>query len=991
MADSDRARLLEEDAHEEEDDFADEIWPRQDLTLLQKTRLFWEEHVVHKKRLPQVYGLVLSVVLVLLGWSILQSSNVTWNSGDQLYDDSAKGLDTDWTNVRLPKHILPHSYKLSLNADVPQFSFDGNVDMTLNITGPTRIVVFHSVALTIGNVTIWKGKSSVKPAVIKSSEKNEYTVLVFSRPLRAGTWNLKASFSGALTDSLRGFYISKVSEVDGISQYIASTQFQPTDARRAFPCLDEPGFKSSFQINITVPPAYSALSNMPEVQRVKSASRTTFVFEETPRISTYLIAYVVSNFAYVEGVSKRGIKVRVYTRPGKKNLGEYALKTAVKLLDFFEATYRVNYPLPKLDLIAIPDFAAGAMENWGLITYRETALLFDEKLSSADNKQRVATVIAHEMAHQWFGNLVTMEWWGDLWLNEGFASFMEYKGVDSLEPSWRMQDQFLNLDYLKALSADSSKYTHSIASEVADPEEIEEIFDDITYAKGASVLRMLEGWIGIVANKTYFFDRISEYLTANAFSNANTSVLWNALDKSSLNIGKIMNSWTSQPGYPVLFVEKEGGRYSIHQQKFSLQMSDVSNSNTSDVKSTWEIPVLVQGYGESGVRIGGPFTSFVSGSGKQAVEDDSAPILMFNFGRKGFFRVMYPIDIWEKLISWSKQGLLSISDRVGLISDAFTLNKVGVLEDIKIPLEFTRTLKDETDFIIWKFFIQEFGVWDSLLAFEPSYGLFTDYQKILVGPLAIKLGWNETDPDVSSHHGRALMRSEILSEAVALGVPEIVDIALEYYHQLKNNSKTQSDLSVSDLQASVGLPADLLNVVWDSGVIYGDETDYKFVLELYQRTTFAVDRDRLMHALASARKQYLIRETLDFTLSGKVRKQDITKFIYLVADLNGPSHVQVWNFLRNRWTDIVAIWAGSDWTQVNNLIQNVVSLFSEPSLIDEARRLFVDKEGGKDWFVPPLAEKAVSKGIELALTRVSWLKRSKNDLHQWLEEFVEGH
>ncbi|KAI8837566.1 peptidase family M1-domain-containing protein [Chytridium lagenaria] len=758
---------IKNDLRQVQDDFADEIWPREDLTLVQKARLFWEEHVVHKKRLPQVYGLILSVVLVLLAWSMLQSSRGGWEAADPIYDDSAKGLESDWTNLRLPKHISPWSYKLSLNANVPESLFDGTIDMALRLAGPTRVIVFHSAGLAVDSIFVSKGQNSVVPSEIKVKPEKEYIVLVFSRPLHAGNWTVKARFSGVLTDSLRGFYRSKVSEIDGVPQYMASTQFQATDARRAFPCLDEPGFKSTFQINITVPPSYSALSNMPEVEKIKTGSKVTHVFAETPKVSTYLIAFVASNFVYVESASKRGVKVRVFTRPGKKDLGKYALATAVKLLEFFEATYKVNYPLPKLDLIAIPDFGAGAMENWGLVTYRETALLFDENLSSAKDKQRVATVIAHEFAHQWFGNLVTMEWWGELWLNEGFASFMEYKGVDSLEPSWRMQDQFLNMDFLKALDADSSRYTHSIAAEVTDPAEIEDIFDDITYAKGASVLRMLEGYIGVVANKTYFFDRISEYLNANAYSNANTDTLWKAVDKSSLDVAKIMNSWISQPGYPVLLVDRDtDGRFTVQQQKFSLFLS----KDKEGVKPTWEIPALVQGYGESGIRIGGPFSRVISGSEKIRIDDvTSTPVLLFNFGHKGFFRVMYPKDIWMKLVAWNNEGVLTPVDRVGIMSDAFALNTVGILDDVTIPLEFTRNLKDETDFLVWKFFVSEFGIWDSLLSFEASYGLFQEYQRSLVKPIAIKLGWNETDPDTSIHHGRALMRSEILSEAVALG------------------------------------------------------------------------------------------------------------------------------------------------------------------------------------------------------------------------------
>ncbi|KAJ3095954.1 hypothetical protein HDU97_006340 [Phlyctochytrium planicorne] len=610
---------------------------------------------------------------------------------------------------------------------------------------------------------------------------------------------------------------------------------------------------------------------MPEVSSSQNGPYTTRVFKETPNMSTYLVALVVSNFVNLEGSSKSGVQIRVFTRPGKTELGKYALKAAIKLLDFFEGKYQIKYPLPKLDLIAIPDFAAGAMENWGLVTYRETALLYDEEFSSAKDKQRVATVIAHELSHQWFGNCV--------------------RRVDHLEPNWNMPDQFLYMDFIPALAADSTIYTHPIASDVNNPEEIEEIFDDITYAKGAAVLRMLEGWLEILTNSTYFFDRISEYLTANAYGSANTATLWDSIDRNSYNVAKVMNSWIQQPGYPVVIVEKnEKGHFTARQKKFSLSTQNATNS-----KAGWETPVLLQG-------------------------------------------------------------------------DAFALNRVGILEDVKIPLEMTKFLKDETDFVIWKFAINEFGVLDSLLSFEPSSGLFTEYQKSLLTPLALSLGWAETEPNSPLKHGRALMRAEILSEAVALGVKEVVEVALDFYHQMKNNSISLKLLTPTDIQQSIKLPADLLGLVWDAGVIYGDETDYEFVKNLYSKATFASDKERFAHAMASARKEYLIRETLDFAISGSVRKQDITTVIFQVADLYGPAHVHVWNFIRAKWGDICKMWNGSDWTTINNMLKNVVSLFSEASLIDEAVRLFV-KKTDPEWFVPPLAEKAVSKGVELAKVR----------------------
>ncbi|KAJ3061776.1 hypothetical protein HK102_008995, partial [Quaeritorhiza haematococci] len=419
---------------------------------------------------------------------------------------SPSSSNAPWTDVRLPSWIRPITYTLDFVTDVEKFKFYGSVSIHVNVTETSPILVLHAADLDLADlrvVPLSAGDDQVIVPIANTTNDQEQVVFSFEPKLAVGEYTVILKYAGILTDSLHGYYKSRfISKVDGKKKYIATTQFESSDARRAFPCFDEPAMKATFIITMTVPQGYHALSNMPttDVQSVEpptaiahsidsSSTWRKFSFTETKRMSTYLVAFIVSNFESIEGYASNGrIRVGVWTQPGRTELGRYALDVAIKILEFYEKRFQVEYPLPKSDLIAIPDFAAGAMENWGLITYRDTALLYDSTLSSAVNKQRVATVIAHELAHQWFGNLVTMAWWNDLWLNEGFAEFMEYKGTNAAEPSWQMPAQFIYMDLLSATFSDASVFTHPIAADVHNPNEIDEIFDDISYAKGSSVL-----------------------------------------------------------------------------------------------------------------------------------------------------------------------------------------------------------------------------------------------------------------------------------------------------------------------------------------------------------------------------------------------------------------------------------------------------------------------------------------------------------------------
>src|SRR3989338_2086054 len=423
-------------------------------------------------------------------------------------------------NVRLEKFIVPERYDIQLKPDLKNFTFEGVETILLTVSRKTRAITLHSKDLEIETAAVLIGRDKVF-SKISYNEKRETATFTFSKLIPKGKLKLTIVFTGVLNDKMRGFYRSQYN-VGQKEYHMATTQFEATDARRAFPCFDEPAHKSVFHVSLIVEKGKTAISNTLPVSVLEhEAGYEIIKFSPTPKMSTYLLVFIVGDFEYIEKKSSKGVIMRVYTTPGKKHQAGFALSCAVKTLEFYEKYFDIPYPLNTLDMIAIPDFTSGAMENWGAITYRESALLVDEEHSSTSNKQWVALVIAHEIAHQWFGNLVTMEWWTHLWLNEGFASYIEYLSVDKLFPKWDIWTQFSTNELGTALRLDSLLHTHPIEIPVHHPDEIGEIFDEVSYSKGASIIRMLADYIG----EKNFRDGLRYYLKKHSYKNTETAHL----------------------------------------------------------------------------------------------------------------------------------------------------------------------------------------------------------------------------------------------------------------------------------------------------------------------------------------------------------------------------------------------------------------------------------------------------------------------------------
>lgn len=646
-------------------------------------------------------------------------------------------------NVRLSKNIVPLEYDIKLHPDLENFTFEGAETIRLSLLKPTKSITLHSKEIEIETAKI--GDNFAK---ISYEEKSDAATFNFPKVIPAGKAELVIVFRGILNDKMRGFYRSKYA-IAGKEYHMATTQFEATDARRAFPCFDEPAQKAVFHVSLVIPKGKTAISNtLPVSVEEHEAGYEVVKFAATPKMSTYLLAFIIGDFEYLEGKTKRGVQVRIFTTPGKKHQATFALDCAIKTLDFFEKYFDINYPLPILDMIAIPDFASGAMENWGAVTYRESALLVDEKQSSISNKQWVALVIAHELAHQWFGNLVTMEWWTHLWLNEGFASYIEYLAVDKIFPHWDIWTQFSVNDLGVALRLDSLLNTHAIEVPVHHPDEIGEIFDEVSYSKGASVIRMLAAYLG----EKDFRDGLRYYLKKHSYKNTETVHLWEAFEKISKKpVSKMMKNWTGKPGYPVVKAKMTAGKLVWSQERFFI--SPISKNKAKD-KTKWDVPVLIE---------------------------KKKDWLKINIGESGFYRTSYTHEMLEKLKMPVKNKLLSPRDRLGIIRDLFALSEAGTIPTNE-ALEFLEVFKNEDNYTAWMEIASGLARIEQLIAKTSLEPKLEKAIALLFSPLVQKLGF---DKKKNEPHADSLLRPLAIMRAGRAGDKKTIAGAKNVFERMK--------------------------------------------------------------------------------------------------------------------------------------------------------------------------------------------------------------
>ena len=848
----------------------------------------------------------------------------------------------------LPKNVRPRKYRLTLHPDTETFTFKGSQSIDIEVLESTDRIILNAVELEIGAVSVARNGEVNECRSVSLDADQETATLEFGANLPAGEAQLNMEFTGVLNDKLLGFYRSEYVNQDGETRYLATTQFEATDARRAFPCWDEPAHKASFEVTLVFAEEYQAVSNGPAVEETSPGPGLKSVrFAETPIMSTYLLAFIVGNLVSVEQDASDGTRVGIWTTPGKEAQARFALETSVQLLDYFNDYFGIPYPLPKLDHIAIPDFAAGAMENWGAITYRETALLVDPENSSAGTRQRVAEVVAHEMAHMWFGDLVTMEWWDDLWLNESFASWMGTKAVDWLFPDWQMWTQFVNMDTNRALSLDGLKNSHPIEQEVTNPAEVSQLFDAISYSKGASVIRMLEQFLG----PDTFQKGLNRYLSRHMYANARTQDLWSALEaESGQPVTAIMDSWVKQMGYPVLRVESHRGpeetSLALTQERFVYDRLLGEEEPSPEV---WQVPVSVS-------TASSEATTVMEGRQAQldvTAEDDGW--FKVNAGQTGFYRVNYDNEDWQRLVPAVRSLELPATDRLGIQNDAYALARSG-LAPITQFLDLARSYVDEDDASVWSDLASNLRDIEQLVYTEPVHAAFQRFGRELFGPAARRAGW---EPQPGDGHLDALLRTTVLGQAGSYDDPEVLQQATDLFQRYLANRDA--------------VHPDLRGVVFALAGQAGNQAVYDQFWDLEERAELQEEKVRLLMALTRFQQPHLLDQTLERALSSRVRTQDSITVVAGVA-ANPIGRDAAWEFVKANWAEFDRRYGGGGFGLMR--LVSICSHFTTQERIDDIEWFFREHP-------TPAAERTIRQALERVRLNVHWLERNRDDLIGW--------
>lgn len=857
------------------------------------------------------------------------------------------------TRDQLPKDVRPLHYHLMLTPNFSNFTFDGEEGVEIVITEPTDRIVLHAADLIMHQVGVTRDWKTYFPAKIFLDAEKETATFVFPTVLVPGTARVYIKFTGTLNDQMRGFYRSTYT-VAGEKHVMAVTQFEPADARRAFPCWDEPAIKARFSLTLKVPRGYEAISNMPVAEEGWVETRN-ISFKTTPCMSTYLFAMAVGEFEHIEAKTKEGTLVRVIAPIGKNvaKRGTFALEVATKVLSFFNKYFGIAFPLPKIDLFAVPDFAAGAMENWGLVTYQETAILFDPDESSAGAKQRVALAIAHELAHQWFGNLVTMEWWTDLWLNEGFASWIGYLALDHLFPEWNMWTQFVATDMAEALRLDALVNSHPIEVPVTTPAQISETFDAISYSKGASVIRMLHAYLGEEA----FRKGLQIYLARFQYGNASTDDLWAALaEASGRPVKEMMDCWTKQSGYPIINVYKDQlPATSKDRQRLICFQSRFLESGTVADETRWDIPLAINGPAFSKPE----YPAFAKNLKQIAFEIPAITPdgwIIANPGQVGFWRVCYQDDLFERLIPAVKSKALTPEERFGLQNDATALARAGDFPATKV-LTLLEAYREETEYAVWADLAANLGELKTLWAWEPYYEQFCAFARDLFEPVAKRMGWGVTPDDT---HQTRLLRALALGAFGGYGDPLTIDLARYYFGHFLNDHNA--------------LHPDLRGLVYHLVVKNCDEKTYEDVLNLYRKADLQEEKIRCLQALGASQDSSLLKRTLAFSLSSEVRSQDTVHAILPLA-ANRHGRELAWQFLQENWAEFDRRYGNGSFL-LRYLISSCTEDFASEEKAQEVAAFFENHPA-------PAARRTIQQSLERIRSNAAWLARDREHVQHW--------
>jgi len=775
-------------------------------------------------------------------------------------------------SYRLPRNVVPRRYALEFTPDLTAKHFSGTASIQIEVIEPVAEFVLNAAGLRIEDVTLAGDDEALAAAAVTYRGEEEEVVLAWPVLIERGLWTLSMRFAGTLGEDLRGFYRTTVDLGDGTQSVIASTQCESTDARRVFPGWDEPDFKAVFAITLVVDPDLTALSNGPEISsEIDRSGKRRVTFAETMPMSTYLVALVVGHFVLTPPEMVGQVPVRIVARPELSHLTDVAQEASVAVLDFFQEYFGLPCPAEKMDHVAIPEFAAGAMENLGCITYREEALLVDRQRSSPMEQMRVVTVIAHETAHMWFGDLVTMRWWNGLWLNEAFATFMELLATDALHPEWDVWTTF-GPGRAYALSVDGLASTRPVEFPVGRPSEASAMFDVLTYQKGGAILRAMEQYLGAET----FRKGIGTYLRRHRYANTETADLWDALeDASGQPVRAVMDSWVVQPGYPLVHAswDSASNRLTLQQKPFRYW---------GEGEGTWQVPVVIEILSSQGSRE----TVRVLLGDDPAVMDLPTDVLWVkvNQGGWGFYRVAYDRGLWDRLVpSFAEMTAL---ERIGLVDDAWA----GVLAD-QIPLEqavhLWRRFGEEYDPDVWSALYRQLSLLDQIASEEERVVL-----QALIGeigkPVFAEVGWSRRDGE-DVRRGR--LRALLVRLMGTIGADS--EMVAEAHRRL-----------MAHFNGSETILPDLLSAVVDVVAHSGGMAEWDMIYRHFKSASTPQDETRYLYALADFIQPEAVSRTLALYRSNEVKMQH-AMLAMSRALINRHAQEAAWSVVEQSWSDIV--------------------------------------------------------------------------------------
>jgi aminopeptidase N len=783
-------------------------------------------------------------------------------------------------SLRLPTTVVPDHYDLAFAVDLAHARFEGTETIRVQVGESTGSIILHALDIDFHEVTIGTSGAAAQKASVSLDQRSETATLTVPQPIARGPAEIHVRYTGQLNDKLRGFYLSR-----GKRRNYAVTQFESTDARRAFPCFDEPAFKATFAITLVIDRGDSAISNGKVISDTPGPAHTqhTMKFATSPKMSSYLVAMAVGDFQCLEA-SQDAVPIRICATPDKKDLGHIALESAQQVLKFYDGYFAIKYPFGKLDVAAVPDFAAGAMENTAAIFYRETDLLADSRTASVVTRRNIASVLAHEMAHQWFGDLVTMQWWDDIWLNEGFATWMANHPLAAWKPEWNVP-VLEGQETQTALNLDSLKSTRPIHTKVETPNEIEEAFDVIAYQKGAAVLRMIESYVGADA----FKKGVNAYLQAHAYGNATSQDFWSAIATASQKpVDRILPTFVNQPGAPLITVSiacddrKTETRATFTQTRFLLEPAP--QSRDADVQ--WQVPICVKGPTSSRAAAAPAQCSLLQTRTETVgVAHECVPWVYANAGAYGYYRTEYEPGLLRAIAPHVEEALTP-PERLSLVGDEWALVRAG-RHSVADYLTLTSGFGAEHSSGVLSLVDQGLTFAHDYLTTDATRPRLEAYTRSLFRPLFDELGFGGNGDDSDE---RRELRATLIDTLGSTGEdPEVI-------------SKARAALDRA-LAGGPRLDATVAGAIVRVASEHGDAKLYEALSAAAERATSPEEQYRYLYGLADFRDPALIDRGLQRARSPQLRSQDTA--IYLAQFMANPAaRMRAWSFVKAHWAEL---------------------------------------------------------------------------------------